>query len=72
MEKLKIETKKYFDPPIHLQRHFNDVYYDPSEGPIRRTEQLAKEILCLPSHFGIQQEDINEISGVIRTCLGGK
>lgn len=61
LKKHGIETKKYFFPPIHLQRLFQS--YSSPNLPI--TEELSREVLCLPLHSGLRKKDIAKICSYI-------
>lgn len=41
-----IETRKYYDPPVHRQRAYQR--FAPLDYPLMQTELLASSILCLP------------------------
>ncbi|MDI6752480.1 MAG: DegT/DnrJ/EryC1/StrS family aminotransferase [bacterium] len=53
--KKKVETKRYFCPPLHKQ----PIYKDNTVLPV--TEMLSKEVLCLPLHSYLSEKEIDKI-----------
>ncbi len=55
-----VATKKYFDPPIHLQTAF-EKWGQHYKGRLPVTEKIAKEVLCLPIYPALSEQDITYI-----------
>lgn len=60
-----IEARIHFEPPIHLLDGFNNDSYKVGDFP--RAEKLAKEVLSIPMHQYLTDEDISEICREIRS-----
>ncbi|MDD1653167.1 MAG: DegT/DnrJ/EryC1/StrS family aminotransferase [Methanomicrobiales archaeon] len=63
-----IMTKVYF-PPVHLTRFQREVRGDRSHLPV--TEKVAGEILSLPFHPGLPEEDAECVMAAMRRCYDG-
>ena len=59
-----IETRAYFDPPLHRQKLYRP-YYRPREEPLATTEAISRHILCLPIHGAVTDADAVRIAGRI-------
>ena len=59
-----IETRRYFDPPLHRQRIYRR-YYRPQEDPLSVTDQVSSGVLCLPLHTGLSERTAEAIAGRI-------
>ncbi len=60
-----IHSKKYFYPPIHFMdayREFHEQYY----GKLPHTEKVSWNILCLPIHSTMSEEQVKKICNAIR------
>jgi dTDP-4-amino-4,6-dideoxygalactose transaminase len=62
-----IETRTYFDPPVHLQTAYKQ-WRTASEGKLPVTEQIATEVLNVPLYVGLSAADIRYVAGVITAC----
>ena len=56
-----IETRRYFDPPLHRQEIYRP-YYRPEEDPLAVTDQLSSTVLCLPMHTGLPERTAEAIA----------
>lgn len=61
-----VDSKKYFYPPVHKMKCFEDTYGLMSL-PI--TEGISRRILCLPMHDFLSDEDISLIASIIKRSL---
>ena len=59
-----IETRRYFDPPLHRQKIYRR-YYRPEEDPLSVTDQVSSGVLCLPLHTGLSERTAEAIAGRI-------
>ena len=64
-----IGTGIYYPIPIHIQPYYRELGYKDSL-PI--TENASREVLSLPVHPGVTDEDIATISNAIRDWSGSK
>ena len=65
VQKLKdagIEASVHFNPPVHLQDYYKEIY--PTNLPV--TEKIAEEIVTLPMYPDIREEDIAYVCDIIR------
>lgn len=60
-----IETRKYFDPPLHRQKLYQE-YYDQSFAPLFHTDVVAKGILSLPMYESLPDETVGKVAYAIR------
>lgn len=58
-----IENRKYFYPPIHLQKAYQHLCPNPDD--LATTMRVSNSILCLPFYPGMRDEDVNKIAEVI-------
>ncbi len=63
LEEKEIPTMIYYPIPLHLQPAYSDVRY--AEGSFPVSEQLAKQVLSLPIHTEMDEEQINYITTTI-------
>ncbi len=61
-----IETGIHYVPPIHLQPHWQAGY---RAGDFPVAERVSAELLCLPCHPGVSDEEADEIGQRIREML---
>lgn len=64
LEKENIQTRKYFYPPIHLQkayRHFYPIYNE----NLVNTLKISNNILCLPIYGDMKEEDLDKVCEAI-------
>jgi len=59
LEKENVMTRKYFYPPIHMQKCYPELNADDSTLP--NTSYVAKNALCLPMFSELVNEQIEEI-----------
>ncbi|OGD76786.1 MAG: hypothetical protein A2Y64_04635 [Candidatus Coatesbacteria bacterium RBG_13_66_14] len=62
-----IGTKKYFSPPLHLQRRFAGL--SRTQGPLRVTEKLAECALCLPLYSHQEEGDVRRVTAALRRLV---
>lgn len=60
-----IDTKKYFDPPIHAQKAFS-AWGQRCMGKLQVTEELSQRVLCLPIYAGLSDEEVAYVVECIR------
>lgn len=58
-----VAVKRYFSPPQHLQRRFEGVAR--SAGPLTRTEELARDVICLPLWSHMERETVEGVVGAV-------
>ena len=56
-----IETRRYFDPPLHRQKIYRR-YYRPEEDPLSVTDQVSSGVLCLPLYTGLTERTAEAIA----------
>lgn len=59
-----VEARVHFNPPIHLLNNFPSFNYKKGDFPI--SEKLAEEVLSLPMHPFLTDDEIREICGLIK------
>ena len=57
----RIETRRYFDPPLHGQRLYRP-FYQPESRPLPVTERISSGVLCLPVYAGLPLEAAEAIA----------
>ncbi len=62
-----IATKRYFNPPLHLQRRFDGLARQAGALPV--TEKLSNSILCLPLYSHQEPETISQVATAIRRLV---
>lgn len=65
-----VETRRYFDPPLHEQTLYRE-YYDPRQEPLTQTVRASRDVLCLPIHRGVSEADARSIAGIAAAALQG-
>ena len=63
-----VDTRTYFDPPVHLQRAYRHLL--PRTGSLPATERLAREILDLPIYPGLRDEDLEHVCRLVEGACG--
>jgi perosamine synthetase len=62
-----VQTGRYF-PPIHLLPPYRDRFgYRPGAFPV--TERVSRQLLCLPFHNLLREEDLEEIVGRVDEAI---
>lgn len=56
-----IDTRAYFDPPLHRQKLYKR-FYNPRREPLRITDAISRSILCLPIHGAVTDADAGRIA----------
>ncbi|MEZ4720642.1 MAG: DegT/DnrJ/EryC1/StrS family aminotransferase [Flavobacteriales bacterium] len=64
-----IPTNIYYPIPAHLQKGY--AQYGMKEGSMPRTEQLTTEVLSLPIHTELDNEQLNYIANSIKEYIKG-
>jgi len=59
LEKENIMTRKYFYPPVHLQKCYPELHKDDSGLP--NTSYVSRNVLCLPMFSELVDEQIEQI-----------
>lgn len=59
LENKGIETGVHYPTPVHLQPPYRNLGYE--EGDFPRSEQWAKEVLSLPVHPHLTEEQVNHV-----------
>lgn len=67
-EKYSVETGNVYYPPCHLQPFYMQ-NYGTKEGDLPTSEQVLKQILCLPMHYGITQENVEYIVNALTASI---
>jgi len=62
-----IGTKRYFSPPLHLQRRFAGL--SRTAGPLKVTERLADGVLCLPLYSHQEEEDVRRVAATVKRLV---
>ncbi len=69
LQKQNIQTKKYFYPPLHLQKAYEK--YNGEYGKrLQRTEDISRTVLSLPLYSHMPREEVLYITRVIRGLWG--
>lgn len=59
-----VETRRYFDPPLHEQRLYRQ-FYEPQREPLTETMRASRDVVCLPIHSGVTERDAERIASVV-------
>ncbi|MDA0204084.1 MAG: DegT/DnrJ/EryC1/StrS family aminotransferase [Acidobacteria bacterium] len=65
-----VETRRYFDPPLHEQRLYRE-FHDPDREPLTETMRASREVVCLPIHRGVSEADAKVIAGIAAAVSQG-
>lgn len=68
LSKNSVETKIHYPIPIHLQKPCQELGYKKGDFPV--CEKQAKEILSLPIHQYLTEEQIYYVAGLIKKFYG--
>ncbi len=66
LEAENIETRKYYDPPVHLQAAYRK--FAPAAGALPKTELLSARSLSLPMWSNLETSVVSEICGAINSA----
>lgn len=64
-----IQTRVYYPVPIPATPAYRTVRYE--GGPWPETERACREVLSLPVHPGLQEEDLDRIAEAVRAFMAG-
>ena len=59
-----VDTRKYFDPPVHRQRAYRDLEY----RPLPVSDEVASSVLSLPVYPDLTDEQVERVAELIRTA----
>jgi dTDP-4-amino-4,6-dideoxygalactose transaminase len=59
-----VDTRAYFHPPLHRQKLYSG-FYRPRVEPLPVTEAVSRNILCLPIHTKLTNEDAERIADAV-------
>ncbi|MFT7668864.1 MAG: dTDP-4-amino-4,6-dideoxygalactose transaminase [Planctomycetota bacterium] len=69
LNKEKIAAALHYPSPVHLQKAASNWGYSLGDFPV--AEQLSREVLCLPIHPFLPEEDVQRvIQSVLEACKG--
>lgn len=68
LESAGVETRRYFDPPLHEQKLYCE-YYNPSDEPLIQTIRASRDVVCLPIHRGVSEADARTIAAIAAAAL---
>jgi perosamine synthetase len=68
LEENGIESAIHYPIPIHLQAHYRN-QYGFSEGSFPISEKLAKEVLSLPIHPMLTEQEVRQVSETVREAV---
>jgi dTDP-4-amino-4,6-dideoxygalactose transaminase len=64
-----IETRRYYDPPLHRQKLYRR-FFRPASEPLAATDTISSQVVSLPLHAGLEPEAVQRIARQI-VALGG-
>jgi dTDP-4-amino-4,6-dideoxygalactose transaminase len=67
-EKYGIETGHVYYPPCHLQPFYME-NFGTCEGDLPTSERVLKQVLCLPMHYRVTQENVDYIRDAIVSTI---
>jgi dTDP-4-amino-4,6-dideoxygalactose transaminase len=56
-----IETRRYYDPPLHRQKLYRR-FYQPAREPLAATNAISSEVVSLPLHAGLEPQAVAKIA----------
>jgi dTDP-4-amino-4,6-dideoxygalactose transaminase len=65
-----VETRRYFDPPLHEQKLYRE-FYDREREPLTQTIRASREVVCLPIHRGVSEADAQAIAAIAAAAAQG-
>lgn len=63
-----VETGHVYYPPCHLQPYYKEVF-GTKEGDLPNAERTLKQVLCLPMHTALTDENIQYICESLKSTL---
>ena len=63
LRKAGVPTAVYYPLPIHLQKAYSWLGYQQGDFPV--SEKLSKEVISLPMHTELQEEQIEYIAKIV-------
>ncbi len=66
-----IETRKYFDPPLHRQKLYAG-FHRPDREPLLVTDDIARGILSLPIYESLGDDTVEKVALAIRRLEEGE
>ena len=63
-----VETRRYFDPPLHEQTLYRR-FHDPEREPLTETIRASRYVVCLPIHRGVSEADARAIARIAAAAL---
>jgi len=57
-----VETRRYFDPPLHRQKLYRRFFAE----PLPHTEAVSDGVICIPLHGGMRRIDAQRVARIIR------
>jgi dTDP-4-amino-4,6-dideoxygalactose transaminase len=64
LDKEHVVTRKYFYPPIHMQKCYPEL--KDSAGDLPNTNLISKKVLCLPMFSSLLNEQVNSVIETIK------
>jgi dTDP-4-amino-4,6-dideoxygalactose transaminase len=56
-----IETRRYYDPPLHRQKLYRR-FYQPAREPLAATNAISSQVVSLPLHAGLEPQAVARIA----------
>lgn len=56
-----IETRRYYDPPLHRQKLYQR-FYQPAREPLAATDAISSQVVSLPLHAGLEPQAVGRIA----------
>jgi dTDP-4-amino-4,6-dideoxygalactose transaminase len=60
----QIQTRRYFDPPLHRQRLYRR-FYRPEVDPLLNTTAISRRVLSLPIYPRLEEREVERIARLI-------
>ena len=61
LDEAGVETRAYFDPPLHRQALYRR-FYQPDREPLAATDLVSRHILCLPIHTALKDAEVRRVA----------
>jgi dTDP-4-amino-4,6-dideoxygalactose transaminase len=68
LQRLGIETRSYFSPPLHQQRHFKRY----ADRPLPLTEEAAQRVITLPFFTTMRRTQVDAVVEALVKVAGGQ